>query len=207
MSILDHQHSVRNSDASATPDFDLSARANPVASSISSGTFSCIVLKGTQGYNYIQQRALKDRAGSFRVVTASFVPNILYAFSMSLAATLKSNRSVTLSEELDDINRECSKANWDGYRARPVLKSLRRKVERFLDALPANIPDPEISADPEGEISLDWIYKKNKMFSICIGNKKIVYAFIDGRRRSRGIEFFKKEIPETITLHLNDFLT
>lgn len=192
-------NSIKNYEASGVYNLNSTARANPVASSISSGIFSFVVLEGTQGYNYIQQRAFEEFTGGFDFVTPSSIPK-------KFPEKVKSNRSDTLSEELDDIYRECSKANWDGYRAKPVLKSLRRTVERFLDAIPANIPDPELSADPDGEISLDWCYENGKLFSISIG-KRITYAVIDGDNSNSGKGNFNKKIPDSVIYHLNEFIS
>ena len=134
----------------------------------------------------------------------SFVPNEGFLFN---SITPRHRRSDELSKELDDIYVECSSKNWDGYRAKPIIKGLRKIVEKFLNALPSNIPDPEISPDPDGEISLEWCYAKNKMFSISIGRKgQIAYAVLDGARRSSGIEVFEKEMPESIIFQINNFL-
>jgi len=116
-------------------------------------------------------------------------------------------RSGNLSSELDDIYNECSVPNWDGYGAKPAYRSVRKTVEKFLDALPVDIMDPEIGADPDGEISLDWCLAQNKMFTISIGrNNRIAYAFLDGDKRRNGLDFFKGAVPQDLIDHLNNFL-
>jgi len=115
-------------------------------------------------------------------------------------------RSDNLSSELNDLYEACSMPNWDGYGAKPAYQSIRKTVEKFLDALPANIADPKIGADPDGEISLDWCYSRNKMFTISIGRKnRIAYAIMDGNKRSNGIEYFETDIPSIINQHLTKF--
>ena len=116
------------------------------------------------------------------------------------------SRSGNLSNELNSLYDECSMPNWDGYGAKPVYKSIRKTVEKFLDALPPNIEDPEIGADPDGEISLDWCNARNKMFAISIGRKnRIAYAILDGDIRSNGIEIFKGNLPPIIIYHFEKF--
>jgi hypothetical protein len=115
-------------------------------------------------------------------------------------------RRDSLNIKLNEIYKECSVANWDGYQAVPVKKSLRKTVERFLDALPSTIPDPEISVDPDGEISLDWCSAPDKMFSISLGSKgRLSYAGLNGEKRSHGIEFFQKDIPVSLIVQLREF--
>jgi len=192
---------------------------NSLSSSKRKGRFTGTSLEGTESHNYFlplasghhlgdiyNTAATLEKEDGYILIAASAEPTKRYIIKYC-PANEKSIRSNTLAKELDDIYRECSKANWDGYGAKRVPRNLRRTVESFLNALPAEIPDPEISADPDGEISLDWCYDKDKMFSISIGRREMSYAFIDGDRRSRGIEIFKTDIPKSINLQLNNFMS
>ena len=59
-----------------------------------------------------------------------------------------------------------------------------------------------------GEFSLDWHLDKKKVFSICLGrSRQLVYAVLDGERRSNGIEVFKDVIPKQVILQLNIFFS
>ena len=42
-------------------------------------------------------------------------------------------------------------------------------AKSFLRALPAGIPRPEFSVEPDGSISLDWIESRNRFFSLSVG--------------------------------------
>lgn len=142
--------------------------------------------------------------------TQMFTKPVHLVFIMGVGPTYSptqaSRRSKKLSNELNNLYEECSMPNWDGYGAKPAYKSIRKTVEKFLDALPANIADPEIGADPDGEISLDWCHARNKMFAISIGRKnRIAYAILDGDKRSNGIEIFKGDLPSSIIYHLENF--
>lgn len=118
-----------------------------------------------------------------------------------------SKSSANLSNEINDLYDECSIKNWDGYGARPLYRSLRKVIEKFLKVLPQNIPAPEVTPEPDGEVSLEWYYAKDEIFSISIGRKnRLAYAAIDGERRSSGIEVFKDTIPKSLIFQLKTFL-
>lgn len=109
---------------------------------------------------------------------------------------------------LDNLYKECSVKNWDGYGAEPLCKELREVVEKFLNLLPNNIPDPDIIPDTDGEISLDWYREKNTIFSISIGkNNQLNYAFRSGNGKESycGSEIFNDKIPKPIIGILNIF--
>lgn len=201
MTIEATQQSIRYNMVSRVRDLDLPVSIYPAASSVSSGTFLDSDLEGTHGQDYIQYVPQGPARHPF-FPWASFSTDRINSLVIK-----KSNRSETMVDELDDIFEECSQANWDGYGAKRVYRSLRKTVERFLDALPSSIPDPELSPDPDGEISLDWCYDKDKAFSISIGRRELTYAVLDGERRSRGVEIFEDEIPESIIIQLNKFLS
>ncbi|MCF7957174.1 MAG: hypothetical protein K9M57_01860 [Phycisphaerae bacterium] len=113
------------------------------------------------------------------------------------------HRIADLSDELNDIYAECSEKNWDGYGAKPVHKSIRKIVEIFLNKLPEDIPNPELSPDPDGEISLEWCIAKKKMASISIGKQgRIAYAFLNEEKRSSGLDLFENKIPESFLFQL-----
>lgn len=42
-------------------------------------------------------------------------------------------------------------------------------ARRFLIALPADLPIPELSVDPDGEIAFDWVGERGRNFSVSLG--------------------------------------
>jgi len=44
---------------------------------------------------------------------------------------------------------------WDGYDAASASYDCYLRAKRFIEALPANFPAPEVALDPDGEVSLD----------------------------------------------------
>jgi hypothetical protein len=73
-------------------------------------------------------------------------------------------------------------------------------AERFVRALPDNIPLPEFSAEPDGSISLDWIESRNRLFSVSVGvNNRFAFAWLDGTNSGYGVENFDGErVPKRL---------
>src|SRR5688572_14620111 len=59
-------------------------------------------------------------------------------------------------ENLELTFTESCKDNWDGYGAVAVQPYSYDHAARFLAALPSESEFPEISVDPDGEISFTW---------------------------------------------------
>ena len=59
-------------------------------------------------------------------------------------------------KKLYELVAECTEADWDGYGAEAVSQSAVEYSAHFIRRLPEDLPLPEISVEPDGEISLDW---------------------------------------------------
>jgi hypothetical protein len=70
----------------------------------------------------------------------------------------------------------------------------------FAYSLPRFGPMPEVSADPDGEISFDWIGPSGKMFSVSVNKQnRLAYAGWFGERsRNHGIEQLAESCPQQI---------
>jgi hypothetical protein len=83
-----------------------------------------------------------------------------------------------------------------------VNEDTARQAMTFAILLPKSLPIPEVAADPDGEISFDWIGKAGKMFSASIGaDGRISYAgrFSD-KSKIHGIEQLSDTCPREILL-------
>lgn len=101
--------------------------------------------------------------------------------------------------ELNEVRVEAAEAGWDGHGARPISFDAYLYARRFLEALPTTAPSPEVSADPDGEISLDWVFGPRKALTLSIGsNGRCSYAWIRGKQKSRGTEWLDDEVPTNI---------
>lgn len=94
---------------------------------------------------------------------------------------------------------ESNKPNWDGYDAVPVGEETFVNAKRFLDVFPAHLSMPEISVDPDGEISFEWYAAPRQVFSISIGSGNVLtFAGLFGRSKVQGTEVFNGRIPSTL---------
>lgn len=106
-------------------------------------------------------------------------------------------------ETLEQAVEEASLPNWDGYGAHPVTELGHYTARRFLDSLPKWLSVPEISVDPDGEISFDWYSEPNNVFSVSVSETgKLSYAGTFGLSKVHGIEYFGDEIPQSILIYL-----
>ena len=83
---------------------------------------------------------------------------------------------------------ECADEDWDGYGAGAIDPLSVWNAEDFIRALPDNLPMPEVSPEPDGSVSLDWIRSRNQIFSVSIGaNNRLAYAWLDGTERGHSV--------------------
>lgn len=119
--------------------------------------------------------------------------------SVALGKTLKDT-----VRQLYQVLEECGRSNWDGYGAQSVLFATYERAKRFAQALPFGIPAPEVSAEPDGEITFEWFATPIRVFSVSVGpNNELNYAGLFGASRTYGTEVFHDEIPEMVISHIN----
>ena len=116
-------------------------------------------------------------------------------------------RNILLSNICEIFN-ECSIVGWDGYEADPVSRTSAESAERFIDLLPDRIQLPEIYPEQDGHIAFEWHTDENKIFSVTISDKSLIYAGIfSANSKQHGEEKFLNEIPETVeNILLKNFL-
>ena len=120
-----------------------------------------------------------------------------------LRSVYHSNRFEAISA-IDTVCSEASENDWDGYGGEPVSQLTREVAVDFLISLPLSYPTPEVSADPDGEISFEWWIEPGYSFLISIGEwKRISYAGLFGSNSVHGQEHFGDELPDSIVFHLN----
>ncbi|MBI5739160.1 MAG: hypothetical protein HZA16_00435 [Nitrospirae bacterium] len=102
-------------------------------------------------------------------------------------------------ESVEEIYKECSKANWDGYGANPVSRDSVFEATKFLHLIPSSFPMPQVVAEPSGEIGLEWNNNRGYVFAISFGSKNMIaYAGIFGNSKTHGTEYFGEAIPPVI---------
>ena len=107
-------------------------------------------------------------------------------------------------KQLYEVLKECSSRDWDGYGAEAVNFESYENAKRFVQGIPFGIRMPEVSAEPDGEITFEWYSAPTRVFSVSIGaNNELNYAGLFGAGRAYGTEIFHDEIPEVILSHIN----
>lgn len=108
------------------------------------------------------------------------------------------------ASELADTFLDCFHADWDGYKALPVKADSYQNAKRFLESLGGVWPQPTVSADPDGEISLEWYRGRRMRFSVSIGpDATVSYAGMFATSTVHGTETFLDEVPTGVLQHLH----
>jgi hypothetical protein len=104
---------------------------------------------------------------------------------------------------LDEVRAEASYQGWDGYGAKPMDPSAYLYAVLFLNTLPTTAPLPEISADSDGEVSLDWLFGERKALTLSVGpTGRCSFAWMIGQTTQRGTDWIDDEIPASIVFAL-----
>jgi len=109
------------------------------------------------------------------------------------------------AEELLDTFREAKEPNWDGYGSKPASwVSLMFAWGFLITHLPCDIPEPEASVLPNGNMAFEWIEGKGKRLIISFGEDgMLTYASLWGESKQHGEERLGETIPQSIGLLLS----
>jgi len=115
----------------------------------------------------------------------------------------KSNVLELIAEEtlqqLVEVSDECSSEGWDGANAKPVSEEVLQCAVRFLCSFSVRIEDPEVGAEPDGSITLEWYRSPNKVISISINPDGWVYwAAMIGTSRRHGADYAMMGISDDL---------
>jgi hypothetical protein len=104
-----------------------------------------------------------------------------------------------------DVAAEASQEDWNGEGAIAVDSVTAGNAVRFIQTLPAFLTMPEISPEPDGGISLDWIESRARVLSISIGrSRSLPIAWLDGNTRGYCVVSFDEDMPNRV---LNEIAT
>jgi hypothetical protein len=104
--------------------------------------------------------------------------------------------------QLLDVYQECSAPDWDGAGALPVSAQSLGAAGSFLQALPSSSPMPEVSADAQGEIHLEWYGSPRRVFTVSFGSNALHFAGRFGAGTVRGREAVGSSVPETVMMNI-----
>ena len=107
--------------------------------------------------------------------------------------------AIDFTGELADVWAECSQPDWDGYNALPVTRASCMNAERFIHALPQDVPVPCIGAEPDGHVTLQWGRSPLQVLSLSVSHRgELHYAALLGTGRACGTEPFADAVPAVI---------
>jgi hypothetical protein len=102
-------------------------------------------------------------------------------------------------EELSRVAKQCTSANWDGYGAAPITEETCSRARSFLDALPSELRDPAVGAEPDGQLTFEWYESPNRTLSVSVSpNGELHYAALLGAASAYGTEPFHTDAPRNI---------
>lgn len=117
--------------------------------------------------------------------------------SRMLASWQRRNQKI---DEVLDVYRQHRNSNWDGCDAEPISEGACHEAISFLNKLPSSVPMPEIIAEPDGYIGLEWYMSKWKLFVISFSGKGVIsYSGLFGQNsKSHGTEPITESISPFI---------
>lgn len=102
-------------------------------------------------------------------------------------------------QQLDETFEECSSEGWDGERAKPISGEVLQCTKAFLKSFPLGIEAPEVGAESDGAITLEWYRSSSRVISISINpGGWIYYAAIIGATRRHGMDFALFDVSEDL---------
>ena len=102
-------------------------------------------------------------------------------------------------QQLVEVFNECSSADWDGEQAKPISEGVLNDAVRFLCSFPLGIDAPEVGAEPDGAMTLEWYRSPNKVISISINPDGWVYwAALIGTSRRHGADYAMMGISDDL---------
>lgn len=108
-------------------------------------------------------------------------------------------------QELKSTFEECLLKGWDGERAEPITKQVLRHAKIFLWSFPLGFEPPEIGAEPDGAITLEWYRSPARVISISINpGGRLYFAAIIGGDRRHGDGFALFEVSKDLVKLIED---
>jgi hypothetical protein len=102
-------------------------------------------------------------------------------------------------DQLGEVYHACRQANWDGESADAIEQDALRNAYLFIEALPDGYPLPNISAEPDGHLDLEWYRQPRRILSVSVSPDGMLYwAALVGIENPRGSCPFYGDIPDTI---------
>ena len=95
----------------------------------------------------------------------------------------------SLQEELEELRRDYSVPDWDGYGALPLNETSARLAEEFIKhamELFPELPLPSLCPHPSGDLGIDWVRNSHQLVGSIGEDGVLSYVYIhsdNGRHR------------------------
>ncbi len=104
----------------------------------------------------------------------------------------------TVLEALLDALDEAADEDWEGYGGQMVSPRVFIGALRFVWLLPASVPVPDVTIDPDGEVLFEWYRSPYRVFSVSVGaGGKSAYAGLLEDEKVNGTERISDSFPRT----------
>jgi hypothetical protein len=103
-------------------------------------------------------------------------------------------------DELALLSMEAAEDNWDGQGSKRLDHDTYQAAKRFVQALPLEIPPPEVIVDADGEVNFEWYGKQGQRLTMALRKDgRVAYAGqFSIRSRASGMEEFNDSVPKEL---------
>lgn len=107
-----------------------------------------------------------------------------------------------LLSALESLMLDCGNADWDGYAGIAVSMDAYHAAKRFIGCLPVDIPQPELTADPDGHVTFEWWQSSRYTLLVSVRpDDTLDYAALIGASKAHGAELWLGlELPAILAL-------
>lgn len=85
-----------------------------------------------------------------------------------------------------------------------VTKEVRESASRLMKLLLSEFPPPNVSAEPDGHINLEWYRNPRRVISVSVGpSDRLHWAALIGSESPRGSVRFIDRVPESILRYIS----
>ena len=117
---------------------------------------------------------------------------------LSSSESADDSRIVAILAEIEAAYSEAREPNWDGDGASPVLAETYDLACHLAHGI-GEVPAPEISIDPDGDILFEWTGDGRQMLTASISpDQKLSYAAMRENDRRSGTEPFSNAAIQTL---------
>ena len=114
------------------------------------------------------------------------------------------NETVTFSnhslvDQLIDVYQQAAEDGWDGEGSIGVAADTYQVAHALVESLPTAYRTPEISAEPDGHLHLEWFVNNRRVLGVSINpDGRLHWAALLGEEDPRGTCRFDGQAPTTL---------